>query len=121
MTLGLAMLVGGLIVSFLIIADEHLANRTQWRAAGLSCVYLVVLLVLYPNCSNIAACKPVYIMWENLGDWLGRDVVNFIWQVSMFTDFTIITSGTQSHLWKRFGYVIFGIFVFALFLRIMPH
>jgi hypothetical protein len=59
-------------------------------------------------------------MWENLGDELGRDTVNLLWQLSMFASFAIGVSGTESTRWKNVGYAFFAIFVIALFLRIVP-
>jgi hypothetical protein len=114
------MLIGGFVVALLMTADASLANSTHWRTGGLCAAYMLALTVLYGGWASTVACRPVYAMWENLGNRPGRDFIDFLWQLSGFTGFTISTSGTKSNLWRNFGYVLFAIFVIALVVSILP-
>jgi hypothetical protein len=90
------MLFGGLGLSLLMTADNRLASTTRWKTGGLFGAYAVILMLLYGGCSSSVACRPLFVMWQNLGDRLGRDFVGFLWQLSGFAGFTISASGTTS-------------------------
>jgi hypothetical protein len=114
------MFLGGTVLAGFMKADDRLAKSTHWNIDVLFIGYSAALVFLYGICPSSTSLRFIFIMWENLGDALGRTMLDFLWQLSGFVGFTLSTSGTTSRRWTSIGGGLFALFILCLAATIWP-
>jgi hypothetical protein len=101
--------------------DESLADSTQTNTLILSCLWLLILAVLYrPESLLPDWSTQIAEVRGNLIKGIGSDIGDLLSAISLLVGFTLERSGTKSSKWKFRGKILMGLPILVWILEVRP-